>query len=117
MNKKSNLIYPCGFEIIDPAKQKEQEKGIDEVIKKGYMPVFIFNDDSNNVKKLIPTKFKENIEKHPAYRAWIEMLMRCYDAGHHDYKDVGGKGVGVYYTWIASFEQFCKDMEITPNME
>lgn len=57
--KKPNLIYPCGFEVFNKNMHREQEKGIDNVMEDGYMPIYIFNDDSNNVRNLIPTKFKK----------------------------------------------------------
>ena len=114
--KQANLIYPCGFEIFDPDKKEEQERGINETIKNGYMPIYIFNNDANNVKNLIPIKFKPNIEKHPAYHTWISLLMRCYDTEHPQYKNEGALGAEVILPWIGSFERFCKDMEITPNM-
>lgn len=114
--KKPNLIYPCGFEVFNEDRHREQEKGIDDVIKDGYMPIFIFTDNPNNIKNLIPTKFKKNIEKHPAYLLWITALMRCYNKGHEEYSQYGGAGVVVKNSWVNSFEQFCKDMKITNDM-
>jgi hypothetical protein len=111
--KQPKTIYPTGFEIIDQNRQEEQEKGIDEVIAKGYMPIFIFNDDSSNTKNFIPTKFKENIENHPIYFAWIDMLMQKYDSGHPNY---GTTIITIEKKWIGSFEQFAKDMKISSNM-
>ena len=116
MSKQPKLIYPCGFETIDPNKQEEQEQGIDKVIANGDMPIFIFNNDSANTENLIPIEFKENIENHPIYFAWITMLLKCYDSSHPEYKKEGNKGIKVYKPWIHSFEQFCKDMEFTSNM-
>jgi len=111
--KKPNLIYPCGFEIF---KHRKQEKGIDDAMKDGYIPIFIFNDDSNNIKNLIPTKFKKNIEKHPAYLLWITTLMECYNKGHDEYNQCGGAGIVIKNSWVSSFTQFCKDMKITNDM-
>ena len=116
MNKQPSLIYPYGFEFLNANTQIEQERGIDSAIKKGHMPIFIFNNDSNNIKNLIPTKFKKNIEKHPAYLLWITTLMRCYNKGYEEYPQYGGAGVTVKNKWINSFTQFCKDMKITQEM-
>ena len=113
--KKISLIYPCRFEFLDKNKQEEQQKCINDVIKKGYMPIFIFNDDENNKENLIPTKFKENIEKHPGYRLWVDTLLRYYDSGHPHYKDDSFRTT-IPLTWVNSFTQFCKDLEITPDM-
>ncbi len=113
--KKISLIYPCSFEFLNKDKQQEQEKGIDDVIKKGHMPVYIFNDDANNKENLIPVEFKENIEKHPGYRLWIDTLLRCYDSGHPDYRNNSFK-MTIPLIWVKSFTQFCKDLEITSDM-
>jgi len=112
--KKPNLIYPCRFEVLDPTKSREQEKGIDKAIAEGYMPIYIFNDNSDNVKNLIPTKFKKNIEKHPLYKIWIELLLRCYHKQNPEYKNIGAKGIELNKEWVNSFEQYCKDIKITP---
>jgi hypothetical protein len=105
--KQPKIIYPTRFETIDPNKQEEQEKSIDEVVAQGYMPVFIFNGGPSNTKNFIPTRFKKNIEQHPMYFTWIDMLMQCYDSGHPKY---GLYDIVVKKEWINSFEQFVKDM-------
>lgn len=111
--KQPKTIYPTGFEIIDPNKQEEQEKGINEAVAKGYMPIFMFNNDSSNTKKLIPTKFKENTEHHPMYFAWIDMLLQRYDSGHPKY---GLFDIVVKKEWINSFGQFVKDIKFSSEM-
>lgn len=114
-NKLPRLIYPCGFELTNGNPHEKQKQGIDWAVENGYLPIFIFNNDINNNKKLIPIEFKEGIEKHPTYKHWVTMLLRCYDKGHPDYEKYGGKNISVKTEWINSFEQFCKDMEITPK--
>lgn len=111
--KQPKTIYPTGFETIDLDRQEEQEKNINDVIAKGYIPVFIFNDDSSNTENFIPTKFKENIENHPMYFAWVYMLMQKYDSTHPKY---GIVGIKIEKEWIVSFEQFVKDMEFSSEM-
>jgi hypothetical protein len=111
--KQPKIIYPCGFETININKQEEQEKSINEVVAQGYMPVFIFNDDSSNTENLIPIKFKKNIEQHPAYFTWIDMLMQKYDSGHPKYKLYN---ITIEKKWIRSFEQFAKDMKLSSEM-
>jgi hypothetical protein len=111
--KQPKIIYPTGFETIDPNKQEEQEKSIDEVVAQGYMPVFVFNDDPSNTENFIPTSFKEHIEHHPMYFAWINMLMQRYDSGHPKY---GLFDIVVKKEWINSFDQFVKDMKFSSEM-
>lgn len=105
--KQPKTIYPTGFEVIDQSKQEEQERGINEAVAKGYMPIFIFNDDSSNAKNFIPINFKENIEHHPMYFTWIDMLMQRYDSNHPKY---GFFNIFIKKEWIGSFEQFVKDI-------
>ena len=112
---RPKLIYPCGFEFLNENLKEKQEQAIDKVIEKGYLPIYVFNDDINNKENLIPTKFKIGIEKHPTYNHWITMLLSCYDKGYESYEKYGAKGVSVKIEWINSFEQFCKDMEISTN--
>jgi len=111
--KQPKIIYPTGFETIDVNKQEEQEQGINKAVKKGYMPVFIFNDDDSNIKNFIPTKFKEKIENHPMYFTWIDMLMQKYDSGHPKYNSTDIK---VEKKWIKSFDQFVKDTGFSSEM-
>lgn len=111
--KQPKIIYPCGFETININKQEEQEKNIDEAVAQGYMPIFIFNDDSSNTKNFIPTRFKKNIEQHPMYFTWVDMLMQKYDSGHPKYKLYK---IDVKKEWICSFEQFAKDMKFSSKM-
>ena len=63
----------------------------------------------------IKVEFKENIEKHPGYRLWIDTLLRCYDSGHPDYRNNSFK-MTIPLIWVKSFTQFCKDLEITSDM-
>ena len=114
--KQPKIIYPTSFETVDIDRQEEQEHGIDEAVKKGYMPVFIFNDDNSNTENFIPTKFKENIENHPMYFVWVDMLMSCYDSNHPNYEKEEEKRVKIRKTWIASFEIFVKDVGFSSKM-
>ena len=114
--EKTNLIYPCGFEVFNENTRKKQEAEIDTLMKNGYMPIYIFNDNSDNIKNLVPIKFKKNIEKHPAYSLWITTLMRYYNKKDEEYPKYGGAGLVIRDSWLNSFEQFCKDMQITTSI-
>lgn len=49
------------------------------------------------------------------YIAYSNMIRRCYDEDHPQYKDYGGRGITVCVEWRASFETFRRDMGKRPN--
>jgi len=48
-------------------------------------------------------------QRTPAYKAWVRMRDRCYNAKASRYKYYGGKGVTISDDW-QSFENFFRDM-------
>lgn len=48
------------------------------------------------------------------YRAWSNMLSRCYDEENANYSYYGGRGISVCKRWHA-FERFLKDMSPAPS--
>jgi hypothetical protein len=50
----------------------------------------------------------------PAYRSWRAMLARCLDSKHPQFKDYGGRGIGVSAAWL-TFSGFLKDMGGRPE--
>lgn len=48
------------------------------------------------------------------YSTWLAIKRRCYDAGHKDYPNWGGRGIRVCERWNASFEDFLSDMGPRP---
>lgn len=49
------------------------------------------------------------------YVTWCSMIQRCTNQKHASFKNYGGRGVSVYASWIASFDQFLADMGPRPN--
>ena len=47
------------------------------------------------------------------YNSWANMLARCRNAKHHEFKDYGGRGITVCDQWN-SFENFLADMGNRP---
>lgn len=53
----------------------------------------------------------------PEYRSWESMKYRCLNPNCRAYKDYGGRGIGVYGPWIASFAQFLEDVGPRPTLD
>jgi hypothetical protein len=51
----------------------------------------------------------------PEYNSWCAMKKRCYSPNGRSYKRYGGRGITVCDEWLASFEQFYKDMGRRPG--
>ena len=48
------------------------------------------------------------------YNSWANMLARCSNQNHHEYKDYGGRGIVVCESW-QSFDAFFADMGERPE--
>jgi hypothetical protein len=46
------------------------------------------------------------LSKHPLYRVWYNMLLRCYNPNTDNYSDYGDRGATVCDEWKDSFEAF-----------
>lgn len=51
----------------------------------------------------------------PIYRTWIGIKSRCLNTTDKDYKDYGGRGIGVCMEWKNNFENFYRDMGEKPK--
>jgi hypothetical protein len=49
------------------------------------------------------------------YWVWADMLSRCRNPNHRQYKDYGGRGITVCDRWQASFSNFLSDMGMRPE--
>lgn len=49
------------------------------------------------------------------YWVWADMLSRCRNPNHRQFKDYGGRGISVCQEWQDSFETFERDMGIRPD--
>lgn len=56
-------------------------------------------------------------KQRPEYTAYANMLRRCFDPDHPNYKGYGGRGVTVCERWLCAdgFQNFCKDMGPRPE--
>jgi hypothetical protein len=50
------------------------------------------------------------------YRAWYNMIQRCYNPKHRAYKWYGGRGITVCDRWRNSFYKFVMDVGFKPNV-
>lgn len=49
------------------------------------------------------------------YHSWIGMRQRCLYSGHIEFHRYGGRGISICSQWMASFENFLKDMGVCPD--
>lgn len=49
------------------------------------------------------------------YWVWADMLSRCRNPNHKQFKDYGGRGISVCLEWQTSFETFILDMGPRPE--
>lgn len=65
-------------------------------------------------------RVKEKVTTHSKsytaeYHAWGNMIQRCTNPRHPEYKNYGARGITVCPEWQNSFESFLKDMGLKPN--
>jgi hypothetical protein len=53
--------------------------------------------------------------KRPEYRAWLQMIHRCYNPKSTSYPDYGARGIRVCDAWQTSFAQFLRDVGKKPG--
>jgi hypothetical protein len=53
--------------------------------------------------------------KSAEFTAWINMNERCYNSRRSDYRNYGGRGIGVCRPWRESFKSFLSDMGRRPS--
>lgn len=63
---------------------------------------------------------KAKVTKHkkshsPEYHAWGNMIQRCRNRNHPEYKNYGARGIIVCEEWQSSFERFFEDMGEKPD--
>jgi len=49
------------------------------------------------------------------YSSWRNMIQRCSNKNHSQYKDYGGRGIEVCAKWRKSFQTFLKDLGKRPE--
>lgn len=62
-----------------------------------------------------PRVIKTGKTRHRLYNTWENMLQRCYNPNHPQYRYWGGRGIEVCNSWRLSFEQFVLDMGPKPG--
>ncbi len=62
--------------------------------------------------------FKHGVAGSPFYKRYQSMVARCYNKGHHNYKNYGGRGVFVCDKWkndIGAYVKWCLDNGLHKN--
>ena len=54
------------------------------------------------------------LSKEPGYRSWKDMRARCLNPSNSEYKNYGGRGIGICERW-SDFANFHADMGPRPN--
>jgi hypothetical protein len=58
---------------------------------------------------------KHGLSKKPEYKAWHNMIYRCYNPECRIYEDYGARGIQVCDRWKYSVETFVKDVGSKPD--
>lgn len=53
--------------------------------------------------------------RHPLYRVWKQIIQRCTNPNHPQFKDWGGRGINICSRWRNSFLAFYDDMGERPD--
>lgn len=64
-----------------------------------------------------PNKTKHGKTGTKEFVAWCNMIQRCYDKNHPNYRHYGGRGVDVCMRWRLDFVYFMQDMGEAPSPE
>jgi len=78
----------------------------------------VIKDDDVVKYKTIPGHYLLNgLWKCQTYKAWEDMIARCYDPEHPLYPTHGGRGITVCEQWRGEngFQQFLEDMGPCPD--
>jgi hypothetical protein len=51
----------------------------------------------------------------PEYQVWADVIKRCENPKHSQYKDYGGRGIGVCDRWRFDFSKFYEDLGPRPE--
>lgn len=62
-----------------------------------------------------PRKHGHAIAQTPEYQAWGQMISRCYNLNHQQYKNYGARGISVCDDWRFDFTSFLSDMGSRPS--
>ena len=58
---------------------------------------------------------KHGLKHTPEYEIWKSMKQRCNNPKNKQYKDYGGRGIGVCEEWMHDFNQFYRDIGPRPS--
>ena len=60
---------------------------------------------------------RKNGKRSSEHAAWTNLIQRCNNRKHPQYKDYGGRGIEVCNRWLESFDDFLSDMGEKPLKE
>ena len=70
----------------------------------------------------VTTRKRRNIQQHgmsetPEYKAWHQMIQRCYNSNSQAWHRYGGRGIIVCDRWLRGFSHFLEDIGLKPSPE
>lgn len=83
-------------------------------IRHGYRGLYCLN----HWRDLCPIpsmKVRKNISDTPEWKAWYNMLFRCYSSKAIGYRHYGGRGISVCQRWIDDYKYFLDYMGRKPT--
>lgn len=60
-------------------------------------------------------RFNGYPKSHPLYSTWCNIVQRCENSNNPQFRDYGGRGIGICPEWRADFWQFVRDMGQRPT--
>lgn len=68
-----------------------------------------------NTQRISNLKRTHSLSNSAEYGIWLSMKARCLNKKNKFYGNYGGRGITVCDSWLASFENFFRDMGVRPN--
>jgi hypothetical protein len=103
LNRKVYATHRCVCGVLKDLQRARVRRG--EILSCGCL-----RDEKSSIRLT-----KHGKSKSAEYRAYHQMIARCYNKNSTYYCNYGGRGVAVCDRWLESFENFYEDMGDKPS--